>query len=624
MVTSSPNTILKEKKGSQNSLVSYSYSEDLSTTSGMGKEIKKKINSKNSMVHKFVLPIKKLQKNMWLFVGLFIIIFIIQIILSGLSANKIKEYASQISRNINIPGAISQTALNVRLLSYNLMLNDYRDYGKHINALKGTLRYLDTINMPSVNKEMGNLEIDGSLRVPVGSYAFDSFEKGKLGESYSKMVSYLKYCINREMIKDNETVDDILYEPHFKYIIVNSERNFDKVFSLCKEVLCNKIMERLNLLSIIALGLGVLLILFTLIVAYITLLPLEKSSSKIMYNSLRTFRYFSKDNFEQIICNYEEKIETLCQAIDIDKEIAESESKRFRKKINQKVYLIGSIIIILIYVVISVLPIITTRTKVTNIISLIQASSDRLTLIGNINLFTYEIMSNDRSIFLPDQPQRILKDYIDRLKKKQAQLKDGSYGGPTFDSYPSLDSVLKENGCHRLPNVQNTPCDSIVYNMDYGFTEEVANLPINELIREYLFYVEDFVRDVSNTDKYVVLPPTSKENIKIIYDQFIDSDFFKLQNGLIDNIIGDIQYIDDELINLSVGMIESFYNNMLVIICVGVVLIIIIVIFVLNRLFVNKIKEMNTLISFLFLVPTSIANKNEKYKRFLETSQTDE
>jgi len=46
MVTSSPNTILKEKKGSQNSLVSYSYSEDLSTTSGMGKEIKKKINSK--------------------------------------------------------------------------------------------------------------------------------------------------------------------------------------------------------------------------------------------------------------------------------------------------------------------------------------------------------------------------------------------------------------------------------------------------------------------------------------------------------------------------------------------------------------------------------------------------
>ena len=42
--------------------------------------------------------------------------------------------------------------------------------------------------------------------------------------------------------------------------------------------------------------------------------------------------------------------------------------------------------------------------------------SDRLTLIGNINLFTYEIMSNDRSIFLPDQPQRILKDYIDRLK----------------------------------------------------------------------------------------------------------------------------------------------------------------------------------------------------------------
>jgi len=57
---------------------------------------------------------------------------------------------------------------------------------------------------------------------------------------------------------------------YYIIIIVNSERNFDKVFSLCKKVLCNKIMERLNLLSIIALGLGVLLILFTLIVAYIS------------------------------------------------------------------------------------------------------------------------------------------------------------------------------------------------------------------------------------------------------------------------------------------------------------------------------------------------------------------
>jgi len=343
-----------------------------------------------------------------------------------------------------------------------------------------------------------------------------------------------------------------------------------------------------------------------------------------MVNSLRTFRYFSKDNFEQIICNYEEKIETLCEAIDIDKEIAENESKRFGKKINHKIYLKGSIIIIIAYVIISVVPIITTKTNVSDIIALIQESSDRLTLIGNINLFTYEIISNDRSVFLPDQSERILKDYISRLKKKQENIKYGSYGGPTFDKYPSLDYVLKENGCHRIPNAAGTPCDSIVYNQAYGFTEEVANLPINELIREYLFYVEDFIKDVNTTSKYVVLPLTSKENIKIIYDQFIENDFFKLQNDLIDNIVGDIQFIDDELIKLSVGMIESFNDSMLIIISIGVVLIIIIVIFVLNRMFVNKIREMNTLISFLFLVPYSIVNKNEKFKRFLETSQTDE
>ncbi|OUM59042.1 hypothetical protein PIROE2DRAFT_15529, partial [Piromyces sp. E2] len=167
---------------SQNSLVSYTYSEDLSTTSGMGKETfnDSKICASNQKTSKKYVDI---------------------IILTAFSVNTIKDYASEINTNINIPCAISQSALNVRLLSYNLILNDYRDYGKHINMLKNTLLYLDVINMVSVNEEMGDLEPDGSLIVPVGSYSYDSFESLSLSESYNKMVSYLKYCINRGKYK---------------------------------------------------------------------------------------------------------------------------------------------------------------------------------------------------------------------------------------------------------------------------------------------------------------------------------------------------------------------------------------------------------------------------------------
>ena len=101
----------------------------------------------------------------------------------------------------------------------------------------------------------------------------------------------------------------------------------------------------------------------------------------------------------------------------------------------------------------------------------------------------------------------------------------------------------------------------------------------------------------------------------MIYDQIVDSDFFKLQSGLIENIVGDIQFIDSELIKLTRGMVDEFYDTMIIIVGVGIVLIFFIVIFILNKLFVKKIKEMNTFISFLFLVPPSIVNKNEKYKR---------
>ena len=147
-----------------------------------------------------------------------------------------------------------------------------------------------------------------------------------------------------------------------------------------------------------------------------------------------------------------------------------------------------------------------------------------------------------------------------------------------------------------------------------GFSEELATLPINELIYEYLLNVEQFINDVDN-DKYAIVPFTNRENIKMIYDQIVDSDFFKLQSGLIENIVGDIQFIDSELIKLTRGMVDEFYDTMIIIVGVGIVLIFFIVIFILNKLFVKKIKEMNTFISFLFLVPPSIVNKNEKYKR---------
>jgi len=52
--------------------------------------------------------------------------------------------------------------------------------------------------------------------------------------------------------------------------------------------------------------------------------------------------------------------------------------------------------------------------------------------------------------------------------KIQDELKTGSYGGPTFDSYSFLDVVTKENGCHRLEMAGGSTCETMVYDSSFG------------------------------------------------------------------------------------------------------------------------------------------------------------
>jgi len=64
------------------------------------------------------------------------------------------------------------------------------------------------------------------------------------------------------------------------------------------------------------------------------------------------------DNLEQIINSYDEKIESLCQMLDIDKEMNENERKHDSKKSKQKIILGGTIAVIIIYIIITAIPVI--------------------------------------------------------------------------------------------------------------------------------------------------------------------------------------------------------------------------------------------------------------------------
>ncbi|ORY78701.1 hypothetical protein LY90DRAFT_70311 [Neocallimastix californiae] len=340
---------------SSNSLGSNQQS-DYSSTSGIGKELRKKINSKNYMMKKYVNPIKSLKFNMNIFIILFILVFGIQILVTVYIFNKTGAYSEVLALNMNIPGAIATAAFNVRLLSYSLMLGNMKYYGKYIGALKGALGYLDNLNSPSVSEYM-DIEVSENLAAPVGYYAYDNYESLTLADSYKKFITNVKYCINREPLRVNETLFDILYEPHFRYFIVNSKRDFDLMFSQCKKVLYNKIIKLFDIIDTTFFIFQIVLIIIILYIAYITFIPLKKVTYKISSNAFRMFKYFSKENFEYIITNYEEKIETLCENFDLDKDITENNLKKENKKSYTKIKLIISYIIIIGYVLVSGLPI---------------------------------------------------------------------------------------------------------------------------------------------------------------------------------------------------------------------------------------------------------------------------
>ncbi|ORX45584.1 hypothetical protein BCR36DRAFT_259127, partial [Piromyces finnis] len=319
--------------------------------------------------------------------------------------------------------------------------------------------------------------------------------------------------------------------------------------------------------------------------------------------------------FEDIIINYDEKIDGLCESYEIDKEIINQQSTlKIKKRDYENLKLGISFAIIFFFIILVDYMVFDISTKVKDLVTIAEKSADRYTLLKGIQLFTYESVIQDRSLFLEGEPERILSDNIKKLEKLQEELKTGSYGGPTFDNYPALDNILKDNGCHRMYYDPSCMFMQYQYDSSYGFTEEIATLPMNELISEYLVNVKSFIENLKE-DKYIKLPFSNAENIKIMFEQMKNDNFFRLQEKLVNNLIGDIQVIDDYLISSSLLLLDSNKNTLIYVVSIGCGILIIIDIFVFNKVYQTKIKNLDAFISFVFLMPQSLVNKIDRFKK---------
>jgi len=110
--------------------------------------------------------------------------------------NSATENAEILKDNINIPGVMKDAQFNIRQLSFNLILNNDKNYQKRVSDINGELNYLFDVNMESVSNFM-NVDVAHSLIIPVGEYAYDSYEIKPIAESYKKFITNMRFCVNR-------------------------------------------------------------------------------------------------------------------------------------------------------------------------------------------------------------------------------------------------------------------------------------------------------------------------------------------------------------------------------------------------------------------------------------------
>ncbi|KAL6620838.1 hypothetical protein LY90DRAFT_517457 [Neocallimastix californiae] len=169
---------------SSNSLNSNAHSEDYSAASGLGREVKKKL-TRHTLV----------------------IIFIFNYITSILDIYNTTTIT---------PFVVANTSYRVRMFGNSIMADIPEKYEYYRNLLMSKKEMIDGTISNIMGKFFRSYMSTYPLFNPVGNYGYDLLRSESIADSFMRFIANYKYTFNRNMLQDNETIFDILYEPHFK------------------------------------------------------------------------------------------------------------------------------------------------------------------------------------------------------------------------------------------------------------------------------------------------------------------------------------------------------------------------------------------------------------------------
>ncbi|ORX78153.1 hypothetical protein BCR32DRAFT_247394 [Anaeromyces robustus] len=576
------------------------------------------VELRNRMKNRFTSPFKKYTSRMKCFLILLILATTFNFVINLLLYTDIVNILPRMRINIQSYWLSSTLTLKTRLTSIAFM-------GKNENLYNDIIPLNDYINT-----ELDDLLVDELLSFSTDTLTKNSILYGKSNDTIDAMIIH----------------PSILMKTIFLILITeNNKDTFKVIFEESMSSFVNKMNSKCVLQEILTLtSMTFILFEFFYLIAFV-LKPIIKYTISTETKSLTMFGKIPKSCIDEMIKKYENQIEFLAENFD-DDDVNESQNddnddnnKKNKNKdiamINDNeltsftsqhpsfwtyVYFIIGILIIAIPTFIIFIPVMSFKPELINNMNYQINTAKKGYYMNQLILYSYEQFFNDEYTYGRYETRRKLNEYLNLLEEVNDELQEiGSKATITSDY--NLNYISNEQGCVRK-SVYMEECEKRIYDSTYGYTEEIANVPYNLKMNEYLAVIKRFIRDISD------FKPEgnffNKNDLNSQINNAINNKFIKYEKALKDDIFGAIYRINEIFLEYIYSFINRCVLQVFLIYFVSLLAMFICYKFIFKKVTTAKEKELEYLSYFVFTVPQFYVKNNETYSRFLETGQVEE
>ncbi|ORX84373.1 hypothetical protein BCR32DRAFT_291357 [Anaeromyces robustus] len=593
----------------------------LTAYSKYDRELIKELSYRKNMQKVFIKPIEKYVIFFEMIIYLNFIILAIGSVFNIVTFYKISDKLDEFETSLKASYLVTSLCEKYRIMQLGAACQRKDIWLEKIEETKPLIEDIDNNLLELLNK-YSTLDPSGneitllySNQNRPSKYEYNLYQVGYMVDRMSTFISSTEYDFSKP--------ENILFDTPMRFFLDNEKVNFNSIMKKTSDMVLEELNSKINSQIYILIGTTAITTILYIISTFFGLNPLLKLISKIQIEVLRMFRHIPTKYIDDLI----EKLDKQREIIYLNFKVAD-ESKSSNKKdddlLNSKktknnlFVCYSSLCIFVICGAMIFIPAYVTESSQSGMIDLIHKSSTRLQLMRSSFIYTMETKIQDRITYLPGESERLLTSTINDLKTIQHNIRYGKYKAPPSIEIDVLYNLLVEPSCKRNSNAE---CDERVYDHDLGYTQNISELPLDDLISHYISVAEEYIINNKNnnyTDYYNELSCNQTlSNIEI--DRNI-----QLQETLLVDIIDGLFKFDHLIIQELKDENDSAIEISIILLIVCFTINIAVYKFRIKSVMDEKKHEMNDLITLAFMIPRDVINKAPPYKKFIETGETND